>query len=452
MRESKHAPAHIARATTARSRSILALGLAGLVMAGCTGTSHEPAAQQNGQQPAQQQGSATLATGSDTIPANATNVLQSVQVQVAPNGSVGTVDSTAIATAGDASTGTTVTNQWKGSDVAGDLPVRVQSSYRLRDANGRVTRTGTNLSELEGHRGRIEVDLVVQNLTAKPTDVTVDVGGRSRTRRMMVGVPLSVVASTSMPGVSASSVVTSQASSTGRSTDGVLSQGSKGEAVVQWATLLAPPRTGGSSTLHLVVDAKDFSAPTFDLSVQPGLVTDASLGTLLDSTMARTGSRELDLQRQTISLVEQVDQVLGQASTSVDTMRDNLASTSRTLGQRTVQDMGQSAQRIAQSMKSLDGQLTALRGTIAGSMDQTNQVVLQSLQQTVTLTDQMLGDTSSAPVAPRVSGSGCASWPRRRRPAPPASTETSCRGSARWTPTRGWPRAAARRCVGRSPR
>ena len=395
-----------APARRTQGRGVLALGLAGLVMVGCTGTPSKPSPNQTqGPAPAPQQGQ--TAAQPEVIPANATNVLQSVQVQVAPTGQVGAIDSTAIATSGGSSSGTTVTNAWTGSEAGQDLPVRVQAAWRMLDQSDRTTRSGTNLAELEGHTGRVQIDLTVQNLTAKPTDVTVDVGGRSHTRRMMVGVPLSVVASTSMPNVPAAQVVTPSATSTRKSTNGVLSQGTKGETVVQWATLLAPPRTGGSTTLHLVVDAKDFSAPTFDLSIQPGLVTDASMASLLDASVAPKGSRELELQRQTVTLVAQVNDVLGQASKSIDTMRDNLSTTSKTLGSQTVQDMAQSSERIAASMKQLDGQLTSLRGNIASSMDQTNQVVLQSLDQTIQLTDKMLGDTSAAPNGPQVIGEGC---------------------------------------------
>ena len=104
----------------------------------------------------------------------------------------------------------------------------------------------------------------------------------------------------------------------------MLSQASDGTTQVQWATILAPPQIGPSATLTLVVDAKDFKHPSFDLSVQPGLVTDPSVGALVDAAFQPGTSSELKLQARTIGLVGEVNTVLARAGETISKVRTTL--------------------------------------------------------------------------------------------------------------------------------
>ena len=82
--------------------------------------------------------------------------------------------------------------------------------------------------------------------------------------------------------------------------------------MVQWATVLAPPRSGASTTLRLVAEVKDFQVPAFDVAVQPGLNTDLSADGVLAGAFSSGAGSEMELQRRTISLVSDVNTVLTQ--------------------------------------------------------------------------------------------------------------------------------------------
>ncbi|QGN31476.1 hypothetical protein [Microlunatus sp. Gsoil 973] len=56
----------------------------------------------------------------------------------------------------------------------------------FRSGSARPYRTdeksGTDLRDLVGYSGRVEIDVTVQNLTVKPQNITYDVAGTSRTQ------------------------------------------------------------------------------------------------------------------------------------------------------------------------------------------------------------------------------------------------------------------------------
>ncbi|WP_152364028.1 hypothetical protein [Microlunatus speluncae] len=366
-----------ARQPSIRVRPLALLLAAVLVVAGCT----------------------TQDQGPDLPPQR---ILQSVDVQMAPDGAMTAIKSTALSVRENASDATTDTRNYSPREVADDLPVRVSTAYRTAD------RTGTNLDELAGHTGRIEIDITVQNLTLRPENLTYDVAGSSRTQPALVGAPLTVVASTALSGVEPTEVITATASGTGAATNGVLSRSDNGEAVIQWAALLASPQMGSNATLRLVADAKDFKVPTFDLSVQPGLVTDPSVSRVLESAFNTSPTSQLALEQRTIRVITDVNQVLTRASGDISKVRKNLESTSKTLGTRTVKELEESTKGLSSSVKTLDGQLTDLNRDIEGTVEGAQSAVLQELSQTVGALDKLLGDTSGDPPAPRVSGNGCA--------------------------------------------
>src|SRR5690606_41594187 len=66
-------------------------------------------------------------------------ILQSVGVQMSPNGAMTEIKSTTVAVRENASDATTETSTYSPDEVADDLPVRVSTSYRTAD------RSGTNL-------------------------------------------------------------------------------------------------------------------------------------------------------------------------------------------------------------------------------------------------------------------------------------------------------------------
>ncbi|WP_288468465.1 hypothetical protein [uncultured Curtobacterium sp.] len=330
-------------------------------------------------------------------------LLQTVDTTLTPNGSVRAISDTTIAVGADGSSSTTTDHDV--AKAAGDLPLRITTQYTT------TKRSGTDLSDLDGYSGRVEVDLTIENLTVRSKNLTYDVAGSSRTTPALVGAPFSVAASTVLPGVAPDRIVT-QGVDGGAATDGVVSTNADGDAVVQWGRLLAPPTSGASSTLHLVADVKDFSAPAFDVAAQPGLTTDLSTEGVLNGAFGSQTDSELALQRRTIDLIAQVNEVLARAGGTITEVRTNLESTSQTLGVRTAERLQESSASLASTMQSLAGELGSLNGDLGATVQTTQSTVLQQLQQTTSSLDALLGDTSGTAPAPVLDGRGCAAAPK----------------------------------------
>ncbi|MFL4479903.1 hypothetical protein ACIPUB_16705 [Paeniglutamicibacter sp. ORCA_105] len=332
---------------------------------------------------------------------NPTRVLQSVNVDLASNGSISAVNGTAIsvddATGGSSSADTS----YIPGEVANDLPVRVSTQYRTAE------KTGTNLEELAGYTGRIEIGLTVENLTVAPNDVTFDVAGQSRTEPALVGAPMTIAASTVLPEVSPGAIV-AESGSGAAGTNGIVSASPDGETVIQWATLLAPPATSASTTLRLVADVTDFATPSIDLAVQPGMSTDLSVDGVLASAFDTSPTSELALQRRTIDLIAEVNDVLSRAGSTITDVRGNLESTSQTLGVSTAAHLKESSDSLAGTLSGLKDQLGSLKTDLDSTVTGAETTTLAQLSQTVNTVDAMLGDTSVAVPRPVIDGQGCA--------------------------------------------
>lgn len=331
-------------------------------------------------------------------------VLQSVAVTVGSDGTLTQVDGTTVTAAADGSSYDSVTESYAPDDVVSEIPVRVLTSYRTDEG------TGTDLSDLAGYTGRVQVDLQVQNLTVEPQDLTYDYNGSSRTSPALVGVPLTITAAAVLDGTAPSAVVTPKGDEVGRSiatTNGVLSQSSEGTTQVQWATILAPPQLSASATLRLVIDATDFVPPVVDLSVQPGLVTDPSLGALVDTAFNPAASDERELQARTIELIGDVNGVLSRAGRSITKVRRTLESSSNELGTKTVSDLQGSVTKIAGSMKTLTGTVDDLGTDLSSALETAGASSIQQLTDSVTALHTLLGDTTAEIKPARLSGTGC---------------------------------------------
>lgn len=337
-------------------------------------------------------------------PAAGDRLLQSVSVAMQSDGSLSQVGDTVVISRASGQTDTS-TSEHDPRKVVNDLPVRVVPSYRT------ATSSGTNLSDLDGYTGRVTIDLQVQNLTVRPQQVSYDAGGQSRTSTAMVGAPLTVVASASLPGVDPATVVTPSTDASGATdpdvTNGVLSRSSQQVPQVQWAAILAPPQLAATATLRLVLDAKDFTVPTVDVSVQPGLVTDPSVGALVDAAFNPKNSDELALQSRTIAVIGDVNDVLTRASSQISKVRKTLDSTSTTLGAKTVVALQQNTKQIDSSLKDSDRSLGSLDKALQSSLKSTSSSTLQQLESTVRQVEALLGDTSAPVPTATVTGDGC---------------------------------------------
>ena len=329
-------------------------------------------------------------------------VLQTVDTSLSTNGSVTAVSDTTISVAGKRSSSRTVDHDV--AKAAADLPLRVTTQYTTAE------RSGTDLADLDGFSGRVEIDVTLENLTVRSQDLSYDVAGASRSTPALVGAPFSVAASTVLTGVAPDRIVTESVDG-GAATDGVVSTNPSGDAVVQWGRLLAPPTSGASSTLHLVADVRDFSTPDIDIAAQPGLTTDLSTTGVLDGAFGSDTDSELALQRRTIDLIAQVNEVLARAGGTITEVRTNLESTSETLGVRTAERLQESSASLASTMRSLAGQLGSLNGDLGSTVQATQSTVLQQLQETTGSLDALLGDTSAPAPRPVLDGRGCQASP-----------------------------------------
>ena len=341
-------------------------------------------------------------------PAPGDRLLQSVDVTMQGDGALTRVGDTVVVSRSQGGQADTYSTTYDPTKVVDQLPVRIVTSYQTDQGSG------TDLDDLKGYTGRVTIKVDVQNLTVRPQQVTYDSGGRSRTTTALVGAPLTVVASAALPGIDPATVVTAAPDATADGSDdagttnGVLSRGADGTTQVQWASILAPPQLDATASFRVVLDAKDLTVPTIDLSVQPGLVTDPSVGALIDSAFNPKNSSELALETRTIKLIGDVNTVLGRASDTISGVRKTLDSSSKTLGTKTVQSLTEDTKTISTSLKTSSDDIDALGDDLQGSLKTTQSATLQRMSETVSGLQDLIGDTSAP--APRVttSGEGCA--------------------------------------------
>ncbi|GAA3665454.1 hypothetical protein GCM10023081_00370 [Arthrobacter ginkgonis] len=326
-------------------------------------------------------------------------LLQSVRVGLSPAAAVETIEGTtvSVSAAGDSAAQDTT---YDPAQVVGELPVRLSLQYRAGE------KSGSDLAELQGHTGPVEINLTLENLTVRPQAIDYDAAGQARTDTALVGAPLTIAASTKLTGVSADDITAGSADgATG--TNGVLSSTEDGAAIVQWATVLAPPRSGASTTLRLVADVKDFQVPTIDVAVQPGLNTDLSADGVLAGAFSSGPDSEMELQRRTISLVTDVNTVLAKAGSTITEVRQNLQETSQTLGVKTAGELRDNSQALAATMAGLKDQLGTLGADLEAATTTTQSTTASQLKQTVAAVDSMLGDTTTKPATAPIKGEGC---------------------------------------------
>ncbi|UTT39958.1 hypothetical protein NMP99_01200 [Glutamicibacter mishrai] len=362
-------------------------------------------------------GSATLAvigliSGCTQAPPkvdNPVSISQGVQVSLAPDASITQIVSDAVFVGQDGQ----MSSEHKDmdADLVEDLPIRVSTTYRTDDGS-----TGTNLKDLAGYTGKVDIELNVQNLTVRSQDVSYDVAGQSKTDPALVGAPLTVMASAQLPGVRVDQLASGDdQSETG--TNGVIStstgntaketNGQSTTTVVQWASLLAPPVSPAQTTMRLSGDVENFVVPTFDIAVQPGLNTDLSSTGALTTGAKSNGSNELEMQERTIDVVMSVNDVLARAGKTMTDVRDNLETTSGTLGVEAAESLKNNSKSLTKTMESVQKQVDQLGEDLAANTESASEETNGQLSEVVAAMDSMLGDTSAAPAPAYVEGETC---------------------------------------------
>lgn len=370
--------------TTARRRLLrfpLILGVTtALIFSSCsTGTNNNSAPSDKG----------TVTSQSPHQVKNATNVLQNVNIQMGRDGEVSSIESTNIYVNDKDRTSSTSNVQFKPKDVVNDLPVRVSLQYSSERGSG------TNLNDLNGYSGEITIKVTVENLTVKTQDVTYDASGTSRTSPAPVGTPFSIAASTVLSGSPTQVITTPDAADS--STNGVVSTNDEGKAVVQWGAISAPPVTGSSSSFVLKVKAKDFSAPTFNISVQPGFASDLSGAGIITNGFTSQDASQVALLQRTIDTVNDVNSTLNSASSQVAQVRQSLDDTSATLGKDTAEHLKTQNESLTKTMQGLQANIESLQKDLSEASRTNNSQLISQLERTVAALHTMLGDTTARP-------------------------------------------------------
>ncbi|HEY1135019.1 MAG TPA: hypothetical protein VGE77_10605 [Nocardioides sp.] len=269
---------------------------------------------------------AGLVSAPQTAFADEPRTLRSIDVTLTGDGSVAGVTSRLITE----SDGEVSTTEESIDPSEAELPVRVLTAYRAE--NG----AGTDLADLAGYDGRLTIDVTVQNTSVRPERVVYSSEGRQYGEFALVGSPLTVVGGVALE--DSTRVVTAGAEGEDV-TNGVLGRDADGAPVVQWSAMLAPPRLATTATFRLVLDAEDFQPPTFDLSVQPGLVTDPSVEGLVQAAFVDRAGSARRLQQDTIGTIDAVNDVLTGASTVLTDIRADLESTASGVGAEAVDQL-----------------------------------------------------------------------------------------------------------------
>ena len=370
--------------TTARQRLLrfpLILGVTtALIFSSCsTGTNNNSAPSDKG----------TVTSQSPHQVKNATNVLQNVNIQMGRDGDVSSIESTNIYVNDKDRTSSTSNVQFKPKDVVNDLPVRVSLQYSTERGSG------TNLNDLNGYSGEITIKVTVENLTVKTQDVTYDASGTSRTSPAPVGTPFSIATSTVLSGSPTQVITTPDAADS--STNGVVSTNDEGKAVVQWGAISAPPVTGSSSSFVLKVKAKDFSAPTFNISVQPGFASDLSGAGIITNGFTSQDASQVALLQRTIDTVNDVNSTLNSASSQVAQVRQNLDDTSATFGKDVAEHLKTQNESLTKTMQGLQANIESLQKDLSEASRTNNSQLISQLERTVAALHTMLGDTTARP-------------------------------------------------------
>ncbi|WP_169165694.1 hypothetical protein [Cellulomonas taurus] len=285
------------------------------------------------------------------------------------------------------------------TDAVADLPVRVQTSWWHDGA------AGTDLSALTGKSGRFVVQVSVQDLTAEATELSFETDGAHYRQQALVGVPLTVVASASVGSGDRVVQVADGADDT-RVTNGVLAETTDTGRAVQWAAFLAPPMLSPTADFTLVIDTQDFQAPDFDITVQPGLVTDPSVSALVDRAFGADGY-SAQLESSTISLVQNVNGQLTEALRFVDEVHETLEQDVSQLGEQTYGELESSAQTVLDHLESTAADLESILGSTQNGIQQVGMQTHSGIEAVSRSMTAILGNTRSAPAMTPTAIAGC---------------------------------------------
>jgi len=326
-------------------------------------------------------------------------ILQAVEIELAADGSIEKIRSTDIRrTEGKAKHNKDTFNPAK---VADQLPIRVLTSY-VHDG-----RTGTNLADLKDAKGRVEITITVQNTTLEPARIEYNDNGEGREAYGLIADPLTVTASAVLPKNSISTVVLPEHKASGAVTNGVVGENASGDTTVQWAAMLAPPRLAPTASFTLVTDATGFRMPRFDLSVQPGLVTDTSIERLVRDAFGDGPRSPKTLENRTIKAVDEVAKILDKADTTLGGVSDGLTDAGQQLSGHVLGRLTDSSSMLTVEAARLSSELDQLDVELSASVDASRDKNDAALRDIVRKLRDYMGEPDDKPVAPLPIAPGC---------------------------------------------
>ncbi len=318
-------------------------------------------------------------------------LLQAVSVDLGTDGSLFGLTSTEVRRSKDGSD--TTTRQLDPRALSSALPFRVTTAWAH---DGKV---GTDLADLAGVDGLVEVSVTVQNTTVRPQLVRYDTAGVARDGYALVGTPLTVVASATLPEAAFGQLQQPRpGTASPHTTNGVVSRAG-GATTVQWASLLAPPRLDASTTFTLVQQAKDFRMPHLDLSVQPGLATDTSVSRLVGDAFGGSAAF-VGAQNNTIGLIASINTTLGEAVSSLTDVQETLSANAGEVGAAATERLNGASADIDSASQAVLSDLASLNTTVAGTLQQTRSDSLTALQASLDGITAYLGEPTDAPAPP----------------------------------------------------
>lgn len=319
-------------------------------------------------------------------------VVQSVVVSVDGNGTVTKIKSSLVTQEGNGKPRTS-DREHDPAKTASKLPLRVLTSYRAGNDYG------TDLNDLKGKSGRVQIEITVQNTTVRPQMLQYDSDAVGKEAPALVGTPLTVMSSTVLEGVAPGEVVTStgqDGASPIDGTNGVVSQSKDGKTTVQWATMLAPPRLATSATFRLVVDASDMDVPTFDISAQPGMAADTSIDRLVNSVFSNEAGSARQIEASTIQLLGSVAVTLVESRKMLVDVQKLLDDQAQKIGSKTIGDVQQSSSEIAATMRQLNSDVATLQQTMDTRMNSSKDEVVNTLRGVVAyVSSDVLGNSAA---------------------------------------------------------
>ena len=348
---------------------------------------------------------AALAVSAPVAQAQPVASLQMIDVRQVRDGAIIQItDTTAVRN--DDGTVDKVVDSVDPAAAADRLPIRAQTQYWLAATDGQPDRAGTNLADIAGRSGRVTIRVQVDNQTVVARRIAYTVDGSQYERYAMVGVPLTVVASATLPAQRGMTVVGAGQVAPGTGTDGVVTTSGRGGPFVQWAAMLAPPYLTPTATFTLVEETNAFAAPSFDLVVQPGWVTDPSLQTLLATSLGSSG-QAASLERATIELILGVNQQIGQVQDYVAQVHQALSVDAQVIGTTAYQELQASSTMMLSQIDASQSTITALQQQASSQVESANSRVSAGLSQVLTQISTALGSSGTVPPVTQTVINGC---------------------------------------------